>query len=109
VQCDEIWAYCYSKEKNVPYELKNTLGFGDVWTFTAIDADSKLAISWLMGNRDFFTAEAFMNDVHARISNRVQLTTDGFKPYFVAVKNAFGTEIDYAALRKIYGNESWIN
>jgi IS1 family transposase len=104
VQCDEIWAFCHSKEKNVPKELRGQHGYGDVWTFTAIDADTKLVISWIMGKRNTETAVEFMKDVHSRIANKVQLTTDGYHPYFLAVKNAFGTEIDYAVLRKIYGH-----
>jgi IS1 family transposase len=101
VQCDEIWSFVYSKEKNVPEGMEDYAG--DVWTWTAIDADSKLIISWLAGGRDIATAKEFMQDVASRLSNRVQLTTDKHKPYLVAVESAFEGEVDYAMLVKIYG------
>lgn len=103
VQCDEIWAFCYSKEKNVSRENKGVLGHGDVWTWTAIDAESKLIVSYLVGKRDADYANAFMLDVASRLANRVQLTTDGHGPYLYAVEDAFGTAIDYAMLVKHYG------
>ncbi len=103
IQCDEIWAFCHSKEKNVPQEKKGQFGYGDVWTWTAIDADSKLAISWCIGGRDSYTALAFMQDVARRVANRVQLTTDGHKAYLSAVERSFGSDIDYAMLQKLYG------
>ena len=106
VQCDEIWAFCHSKEKNVPEEKKGQFGYGDVWTWTAIDADSKLVISWCIGGRDSYTGLAFMQDVARRISQRVQLTTDGHKVYLNAVENVFGIDIDYAMLVKVYGRPS---
>ncbi len=102
VQADEIWSFCYAKEKNVPAEKQGEFGYGDVWTFTAIDADSKLIISWHVGSRDADNAAMFMNDVAARLANRIQLTTDGHKMYLNAVENAFGSEIDFAQLVKIY-------
>lgn len=102
VQADEIWSFCYAKEKNVPEEKKGELGYGDVWTFTAIDADSKLIISWHVGSRDLENATMFMHDVASRIATRVQLTTDGHKMYLDAVESAFGHEIDFAQLVKIY-------
>jgi IS1 family transposase len=102
VQADEIWSFCYSKEKNVPEEKQGQFGYGDVWTFTAIDADSKLIISWHVGSRDADNATMFMNDVAARLSNRVQLTTDGHKMYLNAFESAFGSEIDFAQLVKTY-------
>lgn len=102
VQCDEIWSFVYSKEKNVPQGMEDYAG--DVWTWTAIDADSKLIISWGVGGRDIATAKEFMMDVAGRLTNRVQLTTDKHKPYLVAVESAFQGEVDYAMLVKIYGN-----
>ena len=106
VQCDEIWSFCYSKEKNVAPEDKGMLGYGDVYTWTAIDADSKLAISWLVGRRDYEYAEAFISDLASRLSERVQLTSDGYGCYINAVEKAFGGAIDYAMLVKIYGDDS---
>lgn len=103
VEADEIWSFCYSKAKNVPAEMKGQFGVGDLWTWTAICADSKLAVSWLVGARDFDTARDFMMDVSERLANRVQLTTDGFKPYLSAVSEAFNNQVDYAQLVKIYG------
>jgi len=102
IECDEIWAFCGAKEKNASPE-KKAQGWGDVWTWTAIDADSKLIVSWLVGNRDSSCATRFMRDVASRLKNRVQLTTDGFKPYMWAVDDAFVGEIDYAVLVRIYG------
>jgi IS1 family transposase len=103
VQCDEIWAFCYAKQKNLPRHLKGQPGYGDVWTWTALDPDSKLMISWLVGGRDGGYAAEFMADVASRLRNRVQLTTDGHNVYLNAVEDAFGSEVDYAMLVKIYG------
>jgi IS1 family transposase len=105
VQCDEIWSFCYSKQKNVPADLKGVFGYGDVWTWTAIDADSKLIISYMLGLRDGGYAMEFMNDVAGRLATRVRLTTDGLKAYLEAVDDAFGGDIDYAQLSKVYGAE----
>jgi IS1 family transposase len=105
IQCDEIWSFCYSKQKNVPADKKGQWGYGDVWTWTALDADSKLIVSWLVGLRDATNARVFMDDVASRLANRVQLTTDGHRPYPEAVANAFEGEVDYAQLVKIYGPE----
>jgi IS1 family transposase len=102
VQCDEIWAFVYGKDKNLTLEQVKA-GAGSVWTWTAIDADSKLIISYMLGDRGARTAMAFMKDVASRISNRIQLTTDGHRVYADAVENAFGSEIDYAMLVKLYG------
>ena len=105
VQCDEIWAFCHAKAKNVPASRKGQFGYGDVWTWTAIDADSKLCISWCIGGRDSYTGLAFMQDVARRLAQRVQLTTDGHGVYLDVVERAFGTDIDYAMLIKLYGTE----
>ena len=104
VQCDEIWSFCYSKAKNVPAEYQGKFGYGDVWTFTAIDADTKLVINWLVGKRDAHSTNAFMREVGARIATRIQMTTDAFNPYPTAVFYAFGKQIDYAQLVKKYGS-----
>jgi IS1 family transposase len=101
-QCDEVWSFVYAKQKNVTMEQMEQ-GAGDCWTWTAIDADSKLIISYMLGDRGASTAQAFMQDVASRISNRIQLTTDGHRVYAEAVENAFGSEIDYAMLVKLYG------
>lgn len=103
VQCDEIWSFVYAKKKNVPNARAAPEWAGDVWTWTALDADSKLIISYLVGGRDSGYAAEFMQDVARRLANRVQMTTDGHRPYLEAVDDAFDKEIDYAMLRKIYG------
>ncbi|MDB5173600.1 MAG: uncharacterized protein JWN51_2373 [Phycisphaerales bacterium] len=103
VQCDEIWSFCYAKQKNVPIGKEGLRGFGDVWTWTALDADTKLLITWLVGSRDANDALGFMRDTASRLANRVQLTTDGHRPYLEAVEDAFGGDIDYAMLVKHYG------
>jgi IS1 family transposase len=103
IQCDEIWSFCYAKAKNVPVTKRGQYGYGDVWTWTALDADSKLMVSWLVGERDAGYAMDFMDDVAKRLANRVQLTTDGLKVYLTAVEDAFGCEMDYAQLVKLYG------
>lgn len=104
IQCDEIWSFVYCKNKQVPFcENKEHEGIGDAWVFVGMDADTKLVISWLVGSRDSDTANEFMHDLASKLANRVQLTTDGFKPYINAVENAFDNDIDYAVLRKIYG------
>ena len=106
VQVDEIWSFCYAKQKNVKLSHFDNGGFaGDVWTFTAIDAETKLVISWLVGRRDAGCAAQFLQDVASRLSNRVQLTTDGHKMYLEAVPDAFGAGVDYAQLVKVYGND----
>lgn len=103
IQCDEIWSFVYAKEKNVPADRKGEPGVGDVWTFIALDADSKLALSFLVGERDTMTALRFMDDVKSRLANRVQITTDGLRAYVVAVEEAFGMDVDFAQLQKMYG------
>ncbi len=103
VQCDEIWAFCYCKEKNVAPHQEGILGFGDVYTWTGMDAETKLMISYMVGKRDADYANAFIGDLASRLTNRVQLSTDGHKPYLEAVEGAFGADVDYAMLVKHYG------
>jgi IS1 family transposase len=105
LQCDEIWSFCYAKEKNVPSDLRGKHGYGDVWTWVAIDADTKLVPCWRIGDRNAWHGQHFMYDLASRLANRVQLTTDGHRVYLQAVEFAFGTEIDYAMLVKIYGSD----
>jgi IS1 family transposase len=102
VQCDEVWSFCYAKEKNVPLEKQGT-GAGSVWTWTAIDADSKLILSYLCGDRDASWACKFMEDLASRVTTRIQITTDGHRAYAEAVEGAFGMDVDYAMLIKLYG------
>lgn len=104
VECDEIWSFCYSKQQNVPEGLQGQYGIGDVWTWTALDSDSKLIISYLVGLRSADFANLFMQDVASRLSNRIQLTTDGLKAYLEAVEGAFGADVDFAQLVKMYGS-----
>lgn len=103
IQCDEIWAFCYAKDKNVPADKQGKFGFGSVWTWTAIDAETKLIPAFTVGNRDARTARIFIEDLAGRLANRVQLTTDGLKVYLEAVEGAFGCDIDYAMLIKLFG------
>lgn len=105
IECDEIWSFCYAKEKNVPEENKGEAGYGDVYTWTAICADSKLIPSWYVGKRDLESAKIFINDLARRLENRIQLTTDGLKTYIEAVEGAFGGDIDFSQLIKIYGHD----
>ena len=106
IQCDEIWSFCYAKRKNVPADKAGLFGYGDIWTWTALDADTKLIVSYLVGDRTLRTAHTFMRDVAQRARNRVQITTDANKAYLTAVDYAFeGREIDYSMLDKIYGND----
>ncbi len=105
VQCDEIWCFVGMKQKNVPAERKGEFGVGDCWTWVALDSDSKLCVSYMLGLRDAEYANDFMHDVAARLAHPVQLTTDGLRAYLDAVESAFGGEIDYAQLIKIYGAE----
>lgn len=105
LQCDEVWSFVYAKAKNVPEPYKGEFGYGDVWTWTAICADTKLVPAWRVGGRDGGEAYEFMVDLASRLKNRVQLTTDGLKAYLQAVEDAFGSDIDYAMLIKLYGPE----
>jgi len=102
LQCDEIWSFIGAKAKNTS-PAKKQEGWGDVWTWTAIDADKKLCVSYLVGGRDAGWAHEFMDDCAGRVRGRLQLTTDGHKSYLDAVEDAFGTDVDYAMLQKIYG------
>ncbi len=102
IQCDEIWSFVYAKAKNVPEELRGQFGYGDVWTWTAIDADTKLVPCWYVGTRGAQAATTFMRDLASRLANRVQLTTDGHHAYLNAIDSAFARDIDYAMLVKHY-------
>ncbi len=103
IQCDEIWSFCYAKQKNVKVAKAAPEEAGDVWTWTAIDADTKLILSFFVGGRDAEYAMEFMDDLRSRLATRVQLTTDGHRAYLEAVEEAFGADVDYAQLVKIYG------
>ena len=104
IQCDEIWSFCYAKQKNVSIAKDAPEGAGDVWTWTALDSETKLMVSYFVGDRTSESAIVLMDDLRARLANRVQLTTDGHKPYLEAVEGAFGNDIDYAMLIKLYGS-----
>src|SRR3984893_6635489 len=106
IQCDEAWAFCYAKQKNVATAKAAPEGAGDVWTWTALDSDTKLILSWQVGGRGADYALALMDDLRGRLANRVQLTTDGHKAYLQAVEEAFGADIDYGMLVKLYGAET---
>jgi IS1 family transposase len=103
VQCDEIWSFCYAKAGNVKAAKQPVERAGDVWTWSAIDADSKLIISWFVGPRIIYVAHDFLSDLRSRLANRVQLTSDGLRAYIDAVGSTFGDDVDYAQLVKIYG------
>ena len=104
IQCDEIWAFCYCKEKNVAPEQEGILGYGDVYTWTAICPDTKLVPSFMVGKRDAEYASMFIEDLASRLANRIQLTTDGHRPCIEAVEGAFGNDIDFVMLVKHYNN-----
>jgi len=104
LQLDEIWSFVYAKNKNVPEERIGEFGVGDVWTWTAICADTKLVPSWMVGPRDGECARAFVHDLAGRLAHRVQITSDGHSAYLNAIEDAFGSEVDYAMLVKIYGH-----
>jgi IS1 family transposase len=105
IECDEIWSFCYAKAKNVPEQHAGEWGYGDVWTWTAIDPDSKLVPAWLVGARDEWAAFDFITDLYSRIATRVQITTDGLRDYRPAIETVFGADADYAQLIKTYGVE----
>jgi len=106
VEADEIWSFCHSKQKNVPEQFKGTPGYGDVWTFTAICADTKLAPSWLVGERTKYDATYFLEDLASRIAGRIQLSTDGHHMYDSSVRQAFGTDVDWAVIQKSYAADT---
>src|SRR5215469_10434599 len=103
IQVDEIWAFVYAKQKNVATAKAAPANAGDVWTWTAIDADTKLIPTWFIGGRESDSAIIFIDDLASRLANRVQLTSDGHRAYLEAVEGAFGSDIDYAMLVKLYG------
>lgn len=103
IQCDEIWSFCHAKQKNVADAKAAPAGAGDVWTWTALDADTKMIVSFFVGDRSGESAMILMDDLRNRLTNRVQLTTDGHKAYLNAVEGAFGSDVDYAQLVKLYG------
>ena len=109
IQVDELWSFIYAKEKNVARAKSAPLEAGDVWTWTAIDAETKLVPSWRVGDRSGETAIDFMDDLRSRLVNRVQLTSDGHKAYLEAVEGAFGGDVDYAQLIKLYGSEGGVS
>ncbi len=101
IQCDEIWSFIGAKEKNVTEEQK-AMGWGDVWTWTALDPDSKLMVSWFVGDRGQDSAMFIMKDIASRVANRVQLSTDGYSTYLAAVDRAFGEDVDFGTIKKTY-------
>jgi IS1 family transposase len=103
IQCDEIWSFTAAKQKNVKGMKAPIAGAGDTWTWTALDADSKMIVSWWVGGRDAVAAYALMEDLRSRLKTRVQLTTDGHKAYLQAVESTLGADVDYAMLVKLYG------
>jgi IS1 family transposase len=105
VEADEIWAYCYAKQKNVPEQFKGSPGYGDVWTFTAVCADTKLVPSWMVGERTAYDAEFFLSDLARRMTGRIQLSTDGHSMYESAVGQAFGGNVDWAQIQKTYASD----
>lgn len=105
IECDEIWSFVYAKDKHLPEHMRNGPGVGSAWTWVGIDADSKLIPSWLVGARDAADAKVFIGDLGSRLANRVQLNTDGHRLYLESVEGAFGSDVDYAILVKLYGNE----
>jgi IS1 family transposase len=104
VQVDEIWSFTYAKQKNVAGAKSAPDGAGDTWTWTAIDADSKMIVNYFIGPRDGESAMSFIDDLRTRLANRVQLSSDGLKAYLEAVEGVFGGDIDYAILHKVYGS-----
>src|SRR6266478_2719787 len=104
IECDEIWSFVHAKERHLSPELKGVFGYGDVYTWVAIDADTKLVPCWNVGRRDAESGMAFIKDLSERLANRVQLSTDGFKVYLTAIEEAFGADIDYAMIVKVYGH-----
>ncbi len=106
IQADEIWSFCYAKNRNVPADKRGEFGYGDVWTWVALDADTKLVPTYHVGARDLPDAYKFMHDLAGRLAHRIQLTTDGHRVYLNAVEGAFNGDVDYAMLVKIYGHDN---
>jgi IS1 family transposase len=106
IQCDEIWSFCYAKQKNVPDQYQGTPGYGDVWTWVALDADTKLVPSWLVGERTMADAYAFIEDLRSRLKGPVQMTTDGLQLYINVIDDLMRDRVDYAILHKLYGDPS---
>jgi len=104
LQLDEIWSFCFAKQKNLRPELEGVFGYGDIYTWTAICADTKLVPSWYVGRRDTASAMEFVGDLAPRLKHRVQITTDGHRPYLEAIEAAFGSDVDYSMLVKLYGH-----
>ena len=105
IQVDEVWSFTYCKQANIPEQFKDMNGIGDTWTWIAIDADTKLVPCWFAGDRSSASAAHFIHDLKNRMANRVQLTSDGYRPYREAVEDAFGGDVDYAMLIKLYGKQ----
>ena len=105
LQVDEAWTFTYCKQANIPEQFKDSNGVGDTWTWVAIDADTKLIPAWHVGDRSTDSASVFVQDLKDRLANRVQLTSDGHRPYLEAVESAFGSEIDYAMMVKLFGKQ----
>lgn len=103
IECDEIWSFCYCKEKNIPRELKHVSGIGSIWTWVAIDADTKLVVTWYVGHRDEEAAYLFLEDLEPRLKGKVQISTDGHRPYRSAMQGIFGINADYGIVEKQYG------
>lgn len=106
LEVDELWCFCYAKDRNIPDEMIGQRGVGSIWTWVSMDTDSKFVTNWLVGKRDADDAMRFMADLASRLSHRVQITSDGHKPYVEAVESAFGSEVDFALLVKMYGNDN---
>jgi len=104
VQVDEQWCFCYSKQKNVPAEFQGVRGYGDSWTWVALDADSKLVPSWYVSDRDAESCFVFLSDLASRLNDRIQLTSDGYRPYLTEVYSVFGQDVDFAQLEKYFGS-----
>src|SRR5688572_26184332 len=104
IECDEIWSFVHAKEGHLAPELQGVFGYGDVYTWVALDAETKLVPCWNVGRRDAVSGEAFIKDLASRLAHRVQLSTDGFRAYLTAIEEAFGSEIDYAMIVKVYGS-----
>jgi IS1 family transposase len=105
LEIDEIWSFCYAKQRNVPEKYQGCLGYGDVWTFVALDPDTKLVPVWLVGERNEYWIKMFIDDLARRMANRVQITTDAFRWYYKAINRAFKGKVDYSQLIKVYGRD----